>query len=68
MTVFLLKKKKNSHYLFFICSMLYSITGAVYLIYHLLFQKSIVWSDFNLQNDGGQLLQTGLGLFLLQVG
>lgn len=56
-----------SYCLFFICSMLCSVTGAVYLVYHLLFQKSIVWSDFNLQNDGGQLLEAGLGLFLLQV-
>ncbi|XP_075880098.1 chitin synthase 1 [Nelusetta ayraudi] len=42
------------------------VIGAVYLIYHLIFQKSINWSDFNLQNDGGELLQVGLGLFLLQ--
>lgn len=47
---------------------LYPVVGAVYLIYHLIFKKSIVWSDFNLQNDGGELLQAGLGLFLLQVG
>lgn len=42
------------------------VIGAVYLIYHLIFQQSINWSDFNLQNDGGELLQAGLGLFLLQ--
>lgn len=48
--------------------MLYSVLGAVYLIYHLIFQQSIEWSDFNLQHDGGELLQVGLGLFLLQVG
>lgn len=54
--------------LFFIGCILYSVLGAVYLIYHLIFQQSINWSDFNLQNDGGELLQAGLGLFLLQVG
>lgn len=48
--------------------LLYSVLGAVYLIYHLIFQRSIVWSDFNLQHGGGDLLQVGLGLFLLQVG
>lgn len=53
---------------FFIGCIFYSVLGAVYLIYHLIFQKSINWSDFNLQNDGGELLQVGLGLFLLQVG
>ncbi|XP_054473009.1 chitin synthase 1 [Anoplopoma fimbria] len=42
------------------------VIGAVYLIYHVLIEKSITWSDFNLQNDGGELLQIGLGLFFLQ--
>lgn len=45
-----------------------SLLGVVYLIYHVFVQKSIIWSDFNLQKEGGEILQAGLGLFLLQVG
>lgn len=45
-----------------------SFLGVVYLIYHVLVQKSIIWSDFNLQGEGGEILQAGLGLFTLQVG
>uniref|UniRef100_UPI003AACB695 chitin synthase 1 n=1 Tax=Centroberyx gerrardi TaxID=166262 RepID=UPI003AACB695 len=42
------------------------VIGAVYLIYYVLIQDSIVWSDFNLQNDDWELLQIGLVLFFLQ--
>ncbi|KAK2920302.1 chitin synthase 1 [Channa argus] len=42
------------------------VIGAVYLLYHVLIQKSIIWSDFNLNNDEWELLQTGLVLFFLQ--
>ncbi|XP_078106768.1 chitin synthase 1 isoform X2 [Sander vitreus] len=42
------------------------VIGAVYLIYHVLIEKSITWSDFNLQNDDWELLQIGLVLFFLQ--
>nr|XP_019954494.1 PREDICTED: uncharacterized protein LOC109636909 [Paralichthys olivaceus] len=42
------------------------VIGGVYLFYHVLIEKSIVWNDFNLQNDDWQLLQIGLWLFFLQ--
>nr|XP_020471317.1 uncharacterized protein LOC109969026 [Monopterus albus] len=42
------------------------VIGGVYLIYHVLIEKSIVWSDFNLQNADWELLQVGLVLFFLQ--
>ncbi|KAM9366708.1 chitin synthase 1 [Symphorus nematophorus] len=42
------------------------VIGGVYLIYHALIEKSIVWSDFNLQDTEGELLQIGLVLFFLQ--
>ncbi|KAM9765914.1 chitin synthase 1 [Menidia menidia] len=42
------------------------VIGAVYLIYYALMEKSIVWTDFNLQKDEWELLQTGLVLFFLQ--
>uniref|UniRef100_A0A8D0D465 chitin synthase n=1 Tax=Sander lucioperca TaxID=283035 RepID=A0A8D0D465_SANLU len=42
------------------------VIGAVYLFYHVLIEKSIIWSDFNLQNDDWELLQIGLVLFFLQ--
>uniref|UniRef100_A0A8C5DAU2 chitin synthase n=1 Tax=Gouania willdenowi TaxID=441366 RepID=A0A8C5DAU2_GOUWI len=42
------------------------VTGGVYLFYHVLIAKSIVWEDFNLRSDEWELLQTGLGLFFLQ--
>lgn len=55
----------------------YSLVGAVYLIYDVLIKrsmenedskdKSIVWSDFKLQDDDWELLQIGLVLFFLQV-
>lgn len=45
-----------------------SVVGGVYLFYHLLIKKSIIWSDFNMDSDDWQLLQIGLGLFFLQVG
>uniref|UniRef100_A0A3Q3J8L9 chitin synthase n=1 Tax=Monopterus albus TaxID=43700 RepID=A0A3Q3J8L9_MONAL len=45
--------------------LLFGIRG-VYLIYHVLIEKSIVWSDFNLQNADWELLQVGLVLFFLQ--
>ncbi|XP_030578327.1 chitin synthase 1 [Archocentrus centrarchus] len=40
------------------------VIGAVYLIYHVLIAKNIIWSDFNLHND--ELLTIGLGVFFLQ--
>lgn len=43
-------------------------TGGVYLINDVLIEKSIIWSDFNIGSDEWELLQTGLGLFFLQVG
>ncbi|KAF0043305.1 hypothetical protein F2P81_004642 [Scophthalmus maximus] len=43
------------------------VIGGVYLFYHLLIKKSIIWSDFNMDSDDWQLLQIGLGLFFLQV-
>ncbi|TDH17171.1 hypothetical protein EPR50_G00005670 [Perca flavescens] len=42
------------------------VIGAVYLIYHVLIEESITWSDFNLQNNDWELLQIGLVLFFLQ--
>ncbi|XP_070689214.1 chitin synthase 1 [Pempheris klunzingeri] len=42
------------------------VIGGVYLFYYGLIQKSIIWSDFNLQNDDWELLQIGLVLFFLQ--
>ncbi|XP_076012206.1 chitin synthase 1 [Genypterus blacodes] len=42
------------------------VIGAVYLIYHVLIEKSVIWSDFNLQKDKTELLLIGLGLFFLQ--
>ncbi|XP_058486347.1 chitin synthase 1 isoform X1 [Solea solea] len=42
------------------------VIGGVYLVYHWLIQKSIEWSDFNLNEDDWRLLQIGLGLFFLQ--
>ncbi|XP_037549422.1 chitin synthase 1 [Nematolebias whitei] len=52
------------------------VIGAVYLIYDVLIKrsfeneyskdKSIVWSDFNLQDDDWELLQIGLVLLFLQ--
>uniref|UniRef100_A0A8D2ZR51 chitin synthase n=1 Tax=Scophthalmus maximus TaxID=52904 RepID=A0A8D2ZR51_SCOMX len=42
------------------------VIGGVYLFYHLLIKKSIIWSDFNMDSDDWQLLQIGLGLFFLQ--
>ncbi|XP_022598870.1 uncharacterized protein LOC111220150 isoform X2 [Seriola dumerili] len=40
--------------------------GGVYLLHNVLIQKSIIWSDFNLQKDDWELLQIGLVLFFLQ--
>ncbi|XP_075325448.1 chitin synthase 1 [Odontesthes bonariensis] len=42
------------------------VIGAVYLIYYVLIDKSIVWNDFNLSKDESDILQTGLVLFFLQ--
>ncbi|XP_041836604.1 chitin synthase 1 [Melanotaenia boesemani] len=42
------------------------VIGAVYLIYYVLIDKSIIWANFNLQGDEWELLQTGLVLFFLQ--
>ncbi|XP_035011461.2 chitin synthase 1 [Hippoglossus stenolepis] len=42
------------------------VIGGVYLIYYVLIDKSIVWADFNMQNDDWLLLQTGLGLLFVQ--
>ncbi|XP_037609379.1 chitin synthase 1 [Sebastes umbrosus] len=42
------------------------VTGGVYLFYHVLIEKSIIWSDFNLQDNDWELLQVGLVLFFLQ--
>ncbi|XP_069029899.1 chitin synthase 1 [Embiotoca jacksoni] len=42
------------------------VIAVVYMVYHVLIEKSITWSNFNLQNDDWQLLQIGLGLFFLQ--
>ncbi|KAI3377097.1 hypothetical protein L3Q82_000295 [Scortum barcoo] len=43
------------------------VIGGVYLIYHVLIEKTIVWSNFNLGGKEEELLQIGLGLFFLQV-
>ncbi|XP_056232747.1 chitin synthase 1 [Seriola aureovittata] len=40
--------------------------GGVYLLHNVLIEKSIIWSDFNLQKDDWELLQIGLVLFFLQ--
>ncbi|XP_059209388.1 chitin synthase 1 [Centropristis striata] len=42
------------------------VIGGVYLLYHVFFEKSIVWSEFNLTNADWELLQIGLVLFFLQ--
>ncbi|XP_075965873.1 chitin synthase 1 [Anarhichas minor] len=42
------------------------VIGAVYLFYHVLIEKSIIWSNFNLQDEDWELLQIGLVLFFLQ--
>ncbi|KAM6950004.1 chitin synthase 1 [Lycodopsis pacificus] len=42
------------------------VIGAVYLIYHVLIVKSIIWSDFNLYDEDWELLQIGLVMFFLQ--
>ncbi|XP_026149918.1 chitin synthase 1 [Mastacembelus armatus] len=42
------------------------VIGGVYLFYHVLIHKSVVWSDFNLKNSDWELLQVGLVLFFLQ--
>ncbi|XP_071346094.1 chitin synthase 1 [Trachinotus anak] len=42
------------------------VIGGVYLLYNVFIQKSIVWSDFNLQKHDWELLQIGLVLFFLQ--
>ncbi|XP_070762388.1 chitin synthase 1 [Enoplosus armatus] len=42
------------------------VIGGVYLFYHVLIQKSIIWSHFNLQSEDWELLQIGLVLFFLQ--
>lgn len=42
-----------------------SVLGAVYLIYHKLIAKTIIWDNFILRD--GELLKTGLVLFFLQV-
>lgn len=46
---------------------MYCVTGVVYLIYHVLIEKSIIWKDFNLQDEDWELLQIGLVLLFLQV-
>ncbi|XP_031702258.1 chitin synthase 1 [Anarrhichthys ocellatus] len=42
------------------------VIGAVYLFYHVLIEKSIIWSNFSLQDEDWELLQIGLVLFFLQ--
>ncbi|KAJ4947808.1 hypothetical protein JOQ06_009840 [Pogonophryne albipinna] len=42
------------------------VIGGVYLFYHVLIEKSITWSDFNLQDVDWELLQIGLVLLFLQ--
>nr|XP_040056443.1 chitin synthase 1 [Gasterosteus aculeatus aculeatus] len=42
------------------------VIGVVYLIYHVLIEKSIIWKDFNLQDEDWELLQIGLVLLFLQ--
>ncbi|XP_061882249.1 chitin synthase 1 [Entelurus aequoreus] len=42
------------------------VIGAVYLIYYVLIENSIVWKDFNLKSYDWELLQIGLVLFFLQ--
>ncbi|XP_060897853.1 chitin synthase 1 [Labrus mixtus] len=42
------------------------VIGGVYLLYHVLIEKSIIWKDFNLGSDDWEILQIGLGLFFLQ--
>lgn len=54
-------------FLVFTSATVYSVAGAVYLFYHALIQKTIKWSDFNLQDKDWELLQIGLVLFFLQV-
>ena len=65
----------NKHLVFFILyslrsllHQLFPVVGGVYLLYHVVIEKSIVWSDFNLQGADWELLQIGLVLFFLQVG
>lgn len=58
----------NLFYLFYVTDTFNSVVGGVYLVYHVLIQKSITWSDFNLNNADSELLQTGLVLLFLQVG
>ncbi|KAK1890823.1 Chitin synthase chs-1 [Dissostichus eleginoides] len=54
-------------FVFIISSILRIIViGGVYLLYHVLIEKSITWSDFNLQDADWELLQIGLVLFFLQ--
>ncbi|KAJ3593437.1 hypothetical protein NHX12_005772 [Muraenolepis orangiensis] len=55
-------------FVFFVTSLLrILVIGAVYLIYHVLIRQTIVWSDFILKGEDQEILQTGLGLFFLQV-
>nr|XP_054588166.1 chitin synthase 1 [Nothobranchius furzeri] len=42
------------------------VIGGVYLIYYVLIEDTITWTDFNLQNSDWELLQIGLVLFFLQ--
>ncbi|XP_020494123.2 chitin synthase 1 [Labrus bergylta] len=42
------------------------VIGGVYLLYHVLIEKSIIWKDFNLGSDDCEILKIGLGLFFLQ--
>ncbi|XP_068430923.1 chitin synthase 1 [Clinocottus analis] len=42
------------------------VIGAVYLFYHVLIEKSITWSNFDLKDADWELLQIGLVLFFLQ--
>ncbi|KAK9542640.1 hypothetical protein VZT92_000484 [Zoarces viviparus] len=42
------------------------VTGAVYLLYHVVIVESIIWSNFNLQDEDWELVQIGLVMFFLQ--
>ncbi|XP_060923619.1 chitin synthase 1 [Limanda limanda] len=54
-------------FVFVISSLLRIIViGGVYLFYHVLIDKSIVWADYNMHDDDWQLLQIGLVLLFLQ--
>ncbi|XP_077569686.1 chitin synthase 1 [Stigmatopora nigra] len=42
------------------------VIGALYLLYYVVFEDSVIWDDFNLISEDSELLKIGLGLFFLQ--